>query len=166
MMLFCPSTSSWWNQVEDDAGGQRELWGKFDECDEGNSFSLALLMGKMLIDFLKNTINFRPNLGVIYFVFLSKPVATKRVIQIIHDLKWMDLSISECDIFASVLHLFGTHHTSLPHISSGWRGAVSSRKTNTGVGHMAWLCTSSFTQQFELFLNFQWQTSIFQCSSL
>ena len=32
MPTFCPSTSSRWNEAEDDARGQRELWGKFDEC--------------------------------------------------------------------------------------------------------------------------------------
>lgn len=115
------------------------------EVSENFEVSLNVMKGilwlcwwvRCWIGFLKNAVNFRPNLGEIYFVFLSKPVTKKRVNEIIHDLKWMDLSISECDIFASVLHLFGTHHTSLPHISSGWRGAISSRETNTGVGHMA-----------------------------
>lgn len=58
---------------------------------------------------------------------------------------FLGLSISECDIFASVLHLFGTYHPSLPHISSGWRGAISSRKTYTGVLPKPCLCASSCT---------------------
>lgn len=45
----------------------------------------------------------------------------------------MMLGISERDIITAVLNLLGAHHPSLPHISSGWRGAVSSRKTYTGM---------------------------------
>lgn len=43
------------------------------------------------------------------------------------------LSFSERDIFTPILHLLGTHNPPIPHISSGWRGAISSRKTYTGV---------------------------------
>lgn len=57
-------------------------------------------------------------------------------------------SISECDVFASVLHLLGTHHSSLPHISSGWGGAVSSRKTYTGVCSRTQLYVSLRIHQF------------------
>lgn len=46
---------------------------------------------------------------------------------------FIGLSVSECDIFASIFYLPGTHHPTIPHISSRWRGAVPSRKTYTSM---------------------------------
>lgn len=47
---------------------------------------------------------------------------------------WCDvlcLSISECDLFASVLHFLGAYHPSLPYIPSGWGGAIPAGEAYT-----------------------------------
>lgn len=126
--INCPSSSSWWDQTQDDAGGQREFWGEYYSArwfiEFIGQFEYICLADTVILFFL----NWASHLKQIPtdVLFDNTNMAVNKGDSIV-------VSISECDILASVLHLLGTHHPSLPHLSPGRRGTVSTGKANAGM---------------------------------